>query len=469
MSRITVPTWEHQDRLVAFALQQFELWGYAHWQAGCSVGKTLSALKLATNYKRTLVLTVKNAISNAWLADINSKTEGFYVIAPSEGSVEKRQETIMAELLNNTDKQCIVIINYEAAVRMGIQGIRIMSFDFVVADEIHKLKSHDSKQSKELALACERIKHKLGMTGTSWNDRPTDIFGQFRFYTPRLVWSGKKQQLWSGLLGSWYAFFERYVIYRLWEKIKIPVGYKNLDQLGKLIDPHIFYLRTEDARELPPVQHIDIKIPMSAEMKHAYRQMANDMISTFGKQLMVADCALACATRLHQLTSGTWTDTDLKELYDLEGGSPKTEAALEIIENTDEPIVIFTRFKSDVLNLEAALDKAKISHLKVVGGCSEADQWAHDDTRVLIANMSAGSTALNLHKARIGIYYSTGFSASDYEQSLWRIRRPESDLNQNIVYYHLMIDGSVDVEIRSAIESKGATAEKLLKELKNRL
>lgn len=465
----TIGLWEHQSKMVDFARQRFAIDGYAHWLAGCSVGKTLAALVVASGYKRVLVLTVKNAITNAWINDINTKTEGFTVIAPSNGTVAQRLADIVSQLALPTNSTQIVIINYEAAMRMGADALKALNFDLVIADEIHKLKSFDSKQSKELAAGCANIPHKLGMTGTSWNDKPTDIYGQFRFYTPVWLRSDKRWILGSKLLGNWYQFFERYVIYYLYEKIKIPTGYKNLDVLGKLIDPHIFYLKTEDARELPPVQHIDIKVPMSAEMKRAYRQMEKDMISTFGERLMVADCALACATRLHQLTSGTWTDTDLKEAYDLEGGSPKTDATVEYIENTDEPIVVFTRFRSDVDNLEKALDKAKITHLKVVGGCSQADEWAAGKAQVLIANMAAGATGLNLQRARIAILYATGLSATDYEQALWRIRRPESDISKPIVYIHIMVEDSVDVEIREALEHKGNRAELLLKELKNRI
>lgn len=463
-AKITCKMWDHQHNLSTWATDKLSECGHAHWIAGCSVGKTLAALAIATTMKRTLVLTVKSAITNAWINDIKTKTDGFVIVAPSKGTVAQRQEAII-DMLDDS-KQCIVILNYEAAALMDVKAIRKMDFQFVIADEVHKLKSHDSKRSKMLAIACQYIPYKLGMTGTSWNDRPTDIYGQFRFYQPRK--EGKL--LASELLGNWYQFFERYVTYYKIENIKIPTGYKNLDKLAEVIDPHTFYLKTEDAIALPPVQHINVVLPMTPEMKRAYRDMEDDMVVEFGEELMTATCTLACATRLHQLTSGVWTNTDLKEVRTLKEGSPKTEAALEILDSIgDAPVVIFTRFTIDVENLEHALDKAGITHLKVVGGTYQQDEWVAGKAQVLICNMSAGATGLNLQRARYGIYYSTGHSSTDYEQSLWRIRRPGSDITQHIVYYHIMIENSVDVEIQQAISSKQDVASQLLAGLRNRL
>ena len=74
-----------------------------------------------------------------------------------------------------------VIVNYETARLLDLDAF---DWDFVVADESHKLKSHDSKQSKELAWKLRNVKHKLAMTGTPWSDRPIDVFGQVRFLEP---------------------------------------------------------------------------------------------------------------------------------------------------------------------------------------------------------------------------------------------------------------------------------------------
>ena len=451
----------------AFATTQLALKNYANWICGCATGKTLAALSVAKEHDKVLIITVKPAIHMAWTKDISLRTSGFNVCAPTEGTVAKREQEIRKFLATPMTGTKLVLVNYEAAAKMKLDT---MGFDLVIADEQHKLKSHNSLQSTKIGAMTMNVPYKLGMTGTSWNDRPTDIYGQFRFLAPIWEYSGRKRLLSSQHFGNWYRFFEKYVVYYTYEKIKIPTGYRNLDMLTAIVDPHTLYIKTEDAVDIPPEQHLEYYVPMTSEMRRAYTEMEDDMIATFGEQLMVADTQLACAMRLHQLTSGVWTDTEERELYELDQGSPKTSTVLDIIDSIGrEPIVVFTRFKSDVKFLSAALERIGVSSLRLVGGVDQSVAWDRGEAQVLLVNMSAGSTGVNLQRARHAIYVSTGHSATDYEQSLWRIRRPQQDTITPVVYHHVMVKGSIDETIHDMLVNKKGRSDQMLEGLTNRV
>ena len=123
-----------------------------------------------------------------------------------------------------------------------------------------------------------------------------------------------------------------------------------------------------------------------------------------------------------------------------------------------KPVVIFTRFQEDVRKLQQDIPGAKL----LVGGCHEHIEWQAGEGQVLIANIAAGSTGVNLSRARYCIYYSIGHSRTDYNQSRYRIRRPGSDLAYPIAYYHILMEGSIDIAIRRALASKGLMSGELL-------
>ena len=81
------------------------------------------------------------------------------------------------------------------------------------------------------------------------------------------------------------------------------------------------------------------------------------------------------------------------------------------------------------------------------------------------ADLQAGGAGVNeLVRARYGIYFSTGYSSGDYEQSLARIRRPGSNLEKTVVYYHITALNTIDEIIMAAIQRKMDLIEAVLKD-----
>jgi len=466
---ISTGLWTHQREMVDFAKDRLRNVGYCWWVAGCAVGKTLASLQTAKELgvRKMLVLTTKAAITSAWEIDIAQHTEGLECVALTKGNSTAKIAR-MQEALLSKEPVCVVV-NYETARIMADKLGSFTGFQMVVADESHKLQAHNSQLSNKLALACERITYRLEMTGTPWDDRPLQVFGQVRFLKP---WRCDRS-VQSHILGYWGDFFDEYTRYYVQDDLKIPYGYKNLERLNRIINPFTVHVDSEEVLSLPPEIDLVRYVDMKGELKRLYETFEKDMIAYLGKDVLIADNRLVLSLRLHQLTGGFYQPYDktepIKEIPHI-SALAKVHALLEILDEIGgKPTVVFTRFKTDVQRIQQELAAKKIETKLLVGGLHQHVEWQAGAGQVLIANISAGAAGINLSRARYCVYYSTGHSNVEYNQSRYRVRRPTSDASLPITYYHIVMRKSIDVEIRAALQSKGEVANCLLKSLEHRV
>ena len=351
-------------------------------------------------------------------------------------NVPKRTVAVRQEELNNWfDGEHIGprlgVINYEAARKMDIASWGI---DVVVADESHRLKSYNSKQSVALAKSCKDIPYKIAMTGTAFEDRPTDLYGQERWLYP--AWS--RGRLRSERISTWGNFFEKFVKYYVMDNIKIPTGYKNLDEM---VLPHLLTINTDDVLDLPEAHHITREVQATPALRKQYNEMRDEMLTEIDGEMVVADNPMTKALRLHQITSGG-----------------KLEALMGLVEEIgNQPFVVFTRFRNDVVNISRELNTRDYYVDELTGEMDSHESWKAGHSQALIANMQAGSTGVDFSRASVAIYFSVGYSRTDYHQSLARLRRPGAD--RPITYYHLVMDNTIDETIEHILNTKGSVAD----------
>lgn len=482
--RLTVDLWKHQLEMKAFIEERFKGQEivpigfpnskYAYLIAGCRTGKTLTAIAVAESFPRTLIITKQPAIASAWKKELSQRTEDVdYVLLDKK--TETREGVVKGVSKSNDkaaflmeyvpkSKQVIVVVNYETA-RLILPTLVALKFDYVVLDESHIIKAHNSKISEQLAMELRPVPHKLEMTGTAWVDRPTDLFGQVRFFAPYR--SGNAVA--SRHLGNWTRFFDTHVNYWVEDNVKIPKSYKEIDSLTSMLNEFTMYIRTEDVIDLPEANHLEYVLPMPPKMEKAYKDLERNMVAKFGQDLLIADNVLVQGLRLHQLTGGYYVN-ELGEIVEYLDPSenPKLQALLEIVDEAGhEPLVVFTRFKHDVVIIERALKSMGIETRKLTGERHEHVEWQAGAGQVLLANISAGGTGVTLNRANLVVYYSFGYSATDYEQSLWRVRDAEQD--RPIFYHNLAVEGSIDVAIRQALIDKSSVSDMMASHMKNRL
>ena len=84
-----------------------------------------------------------------------------------------------------------------------------------------------------------------------------------------------------------------------------------------------------------------------------------------------------------------------------------------------------------------------------------------------MVQVDTGSEAIDLSLARYTFVYSTGWSLGDYEQMLRRMRRPRKGgtREETVFYYHLLMRGTIDVDIANALKDKKEITSATLKRI----
>lgn len=202
------------------------------------------------------------------------------------------------------------------------------------------------------------------------------------------------------------AFWNMYIDYILIPingfKIAKILGYKNVEHLKQRLAQYgAVFMKTEEAIELPEQIDNVIKIENTKE----YKQFKKDRIVTVDK-LLVGDTSLTKLLYLRQLAG----------LYN----KNKLQALKELVESTNDRIIIFYNFTEERVNISRILDRA----LSIISGdMKDLTHYETKDNSITLVQYQAGATGVNLQKANKVIYYSLPLSSELFEQSKKRIHR----------------------------------------------
>lgn len=473
MKLLTNP-WKHQIPMHAAMVTTLKENGYGWLLAGCATGKSFTSLKIGETLGagRILILTTVAAALGTWPAEIEKHAPGQGYLLLNKGT-SKQKAAEMRKYMASTTATRIVIVNYETAALMA-DDIKAMAFDYVIADESQKLKSHDSKQSINLARACAGITYKMAMTGTAWSDRPTDVYGQVRWLHPDVKGSKTAH---SRILSTWGSFQYQYCnLHDLGNGVKIVKSYKNLDKLGAILAPFTYYVNSEAVLDLPEKQQIFRDVELTGELKRLYRELEAELFAEFGPDYLVADNKLVCELRLHQLTGGfvqpyaidsvgRYVPAAAATAVPDKSADAKLAALNDIMDEIgNNPVVIFTQFKADVGKIKASMEKRGLTVKLLTGDTKQHVEFQAGQGDVLIANIQAGNAGITLTRARYVIYYTVGSSRTMFDQSEWRVRRPDSkhDKSLPVVEFFIRMTGTIDDVLWQRMTTKAALDNEVL-------
>jgi hypothetical protein len=314
----------------------------------------------------------------------------------------------------------------------------------------HRIKAHNSQISKYAAKLGRKAKRRLCLTGTPLAQSPLDLFGQFRFLDP-------------GLFGtSWHHFSNRYAIKGNPYIPQQITGYKNQEELQERFRLISYRCKASDVLDLPEALHEERTCELSPAARKAYKEIEEELIADLGTGVVTASNALVRLLRLQQITSGFLVEDETEKIHRLD--ESKLTVLSDILEDIGgEPLVVFCRFRHDleVVRTLAELKKLRYGELSGTskGGLTDRGEMS-PSIDVLGCQIQSGGVGIDLTRARYAVYYSLGFSLSEYEQSLARLHRPGQ--KRNVVYYHLIAENTVDRRVYSALRARKDVIEAVL-------
>ena len=258
--------------------------------------------------------------------------------------------------------------------------------DFLLAvDESTTIKNPKAKRTKTLVALGGKAKYKRILTGSPVTKSPLDLYSQCGFMNKKLLG-----------MDSYWSFQGRYAITKTqrmgshsFQKI---VGYRNLEELSDKLTTFSYRVTKEEALDLPAKIYTTRYVGLSREQIQHYASLKSSAIAILDSgELISASAAMTQLLRLQQLLCGH-LKTDEGDLVEIP--SKRLAALMECVEEMDGKIIIWSRFRYDIVKIKEALAK-EYGHDSVVSyyGDTTDEQrqnaiasFQHGDARFFIGN-----------------------------------------------------------------------------------
>jgi len=351
--------------------------------------------------------------------------------------------------------------SYESAWRLE-KELSAWQPDLIIADEGHKIKTHNIAASKAMHRLGAKAKYRLLLTGTVITNKAIDVFSQYKFLNPAIFGN------------SFYAFRNRYFD---------MVGYGNhTPVLKKSMEPELteklhsiaFRATKAECLDLPESTDVIRTVELEPAAMKVYRGLVKESFAELsGDSKVTATNILTRLLRLSQLTGGFIGDDD--------GGKPqnisraKLNALSDILDNAmqeGKKLVIIARFVPEIKAICKLLEQQSIGYSCIMGGVTDRDdqvsRFQNDpEVQVFVGQIATAGLGITLTAASTMVFYSTDYSMSNHEQARARIHRVGQ--KENCTYIYLVAKGTVDEKVLEALRNKADLARTLVDEARKGL
>ena len=332
--------------------------------------------------------------------------------------------------------------------------------NIVVIDESTTIKNPKAKRTKNILALRWRAKMRRILTGSPVTKSPLDLYTQCAFLDPALL--GFK---------SYYAFRNRYctfdeVYIARGEAIMVPDGYTNLDELEQKLKQFSIRLTKDECLDIPDKIYQKREIMITGDQKRVYERLRIEALAKFENETISVHNQLTELLRLHQVANG-YCKSDDGEI--LQFNNEKLKALLEILEETDQKVIIWATYVHNINEIIASLNDKYGSEtvVSIFGETSQSDRmlavdrFQNDDKcRFFVGNPTTGGYGLTLTAAKYVIYYSNNYNLEVRKQSEDRAHRIGQ--NKNVVYIDIMAKDTIDEKIVQALKRKNQLSAKTL-------
>ena len=424
--------------------------------ADCGLGKTACAIKLIERYLdltpepgkmypltfKTLVV-APNTILENWYEEIKKWSTLTCIIL--QGNRLKRTKLLQ----ENAD---IYVINYEA-LRIFEPYLIAAKFQFIIADELQKLKGYRSLQSKAAFRIAQMIPYRLGMTGTPITNNLCDVFAEYRFLNPYIF----------GF--SFYGFRARYCTMGGYMMKEIR-SYINVDELQRKVASIAIRVSKFDCLKLPEKIYQTHYVDLNDEQQRVYKELRKEFISEIQGKTVTAPYVLTRLMRLSQVTAGFIKAEDQEEI-NFES-NPKLRFLKEFIEDLpkEDKVVVFCRFLKEIANLRALCEEQQWPWAGIWGEVKDRQDQIkrfNESAKVMIAQIQTAGLGINLQAAHCCVFLSNSYSHGDRLQAEERCHR----IGQcsNVLYIDIIARKTIDETILQCLKDKKDLAQQILEEI----
>lgn len=315
----------------------------------------------------------------------------------------------------------------------------------LIVDESSRIGNHRARRTKAIIKLGRMATSRRILTGTPVTKGLENLHSQYQFLS-------------SDIFGhtSFFGFKQKYCQLGGFANKQI-IGYRNLEELQSRIAPYTFRIKKEDCLDLPPKLYKVREVPLSLEQKRLYLEMRDNLLVHLESGHIVPALAGGVVMlRLQQIVCGYLPaldpETGRVTGYHFIKDVPRIPITAGIIEDTDEHVLVWCRFRPDIARLAKEFSRRGISFVEYHGGVSTADRekaetaFKAGKVQVFLGQTETGGIGLNLQRASQVIYYSNSARAESRWQSEDRAHR--GGQTRTVLVTDLISRGTVDVRLR---------------------
>ena len=433
-------------------------WGLEHDRCGLflpmGAGKTVITLTILSqligvDVSRVLIIGPKRVIESTWPDEIakwdHTRGLSWQII---DGPKAKGRKPIEFD----TD---ICLIGKENVTALCETYEKSWPFDMVVIDELSTFKNPGSKRFRALRRMIPLVDRFIGLTGTPAPNGLPDLWSQIY-----LMDRGER-------LGRTLSAFRRdylrpgrrngYVVYE-W---LLQDGAE--DRIYGRIGDICMSIKAGDCTKLPPLTMIDQPVDLG-RFRSAYRRFQREKVLALGddEQLIAANAGVLCG-QLLQYASGEIYDEDknVKKIH-----ACKLDALDDLIEAANgQPVMVFYYYKHELARLAKHYRNLgyKVGTLE---GPEDVRAWNSGKIDILLLHPASAGHGLNLQEGGCtAIWYTMpNWNLELYQQANARIYRQGQ--KKAVTIYHLIATGTVDEDMRQALNDKDVSQKRLIEALR---
>jgi SNF2 family DNA or RNA helicase len=324
-----------------------------------------------------------------------------------------------------TQERIIAIINYDLLTRRTLDSYFNKYYFTLLLDESSLIQNHRAKRTKYI-LQRLRPSNVVMLSGTPVGGKYENLWSQLRLL---------------GYSQPYFFFFERYVEYyelkKKIPKIKIPIGYKNTDELKKLLKiAGCYFLKTSEVLELPQQNFINVDIEKPPYFDEFKKNSIVDFLFDGAPIKIVGDNTLNKLLGFRKLCG----------VYN----KAKWDAFNDLIASSQSRFIVFYNYNAELEIIKSLCEYMQRPYSIVNGNIKDLQAYENKENSITMIQYQAGAMGLNLQKSNKIIYWSPTYSSDLFEQSKKRIHR----IGQTEPCFYYFLKSGFDYMIYRALEKK---------------
>ncbi|MDE8725960.1 DEAD/DEAH box helicase [Ruminococcus bromii] len=418
-------------------------------------GKSLTAIAItgalsqAGRIRRVLIV-APLSILGVWEEEFQKFAAFPYALAVLSGSSAKKLDTLRH--MNGTALQ-VVVVNYESAWRLE-KALTAWHPDLIIADEGHKIKTHNIAASKAMHRMGTKASYRLLLTGTVITNKAIDVFSQYKFLNPAIYGN------------SFYAFRNRYFDMVGYGN-HTPVLKKSMEsELTEKLHSISYRATKAECLDLPETTDMIRQIELEPAALRIYRGLVKESYAELAGGEVTATNILTRLLRLSQLTGGFLGNDETAAVEQV--SAAKLSALEDILDGAvaeGKKLVIIARFIPEIKAICKLLEKRGLGYSCITGEVKNRDEQVarfqnEPEVMAFVGQIATAGLGITLTAASTMVFYSLDYSMSNFEQTKARIHRVGQRMP--CTYLYLVARGTVDEKVLAALESKADLARTLV-------